>query len=625
MEGNPEIRINKMAEHLFHVMEQRSTQEDVKRINDAFLFAKEAHSAQRRKSGEPYITHPLQVAIICAEELHLDADSIIAALLHDVVEDTDHTVAEITERYGYVVAQLVKALTKKKKDHYLMSKQLDNFKQMLDFVGYDIRGILIKLADRLHNMRTLSSMAPEKQMKIAGETDFFYAPLANRLGLYNIKTELENLSLRYRCPSDYDKIHQLLQEDKIKNAPQLDRFMSKIEYLMARNDITARVSSRERMPYSIWKRINTTGRDFWHIDKRRSVNIVFPTPTDASEKNICLRIYSVLSDNFKERPNSIVNFIDAPKENGYQSFHATFLTDNGEWVEVHISSERMLRKGRLGCIADNDDGNIQQWIEGLKEVLREIAYNGNKNGNFMEGMTSTFHNDDITVYSPKGNTVILPVGSTALDYAFAIHTNIGLKAHYVRINGKISSIRTPLQRGDCVEVITSEEIKPTDSWANAVITYKAKRLIRSFLKHQPHLPFNRCPFCYPLPGDEVIGFREPDSTTTIHKRDCHEAIRQASQDGDSILSVTFPEMKEITYPVRLVIKAIDRFHLLIDFVECISSQLHLSIDNLHTITTDQIVDCTIEFNVHSAQELRHAASYINAIEGVDEVRIQYVR
>lgn len=603
---------------LFQAMEQRVTPEEMERIKAAYALADEAHKSQKRKTGEPYIIHPIAVAYIVGKELMLGANPVIAAFLHDVVEDTPYTIEEIEERFGKDVAFLVRIVTKQKKEHYEMSKQLDNFKQMLDSVHYDIRAILIKLSDRLHNMRTLESMRPDKQMKIAGETDYFYAPLANRLGLYDIKTELENLSLRYRCPREYTVLTDLLQNDEAENKGRLEHFTNRISHLLMDNGIRARLEINYRSPYSVWRKIQATGRDFKHLDYRHVIHIIFPDDLPATEKNTSLRIYSLLTDKFKEKPGGITNYIDSPKENGYQSFHVKLLCEQGSWEEIHISSERMVRNSRLGCVADRTEKNLDNWIEKFKAVLQDIAYHSQE-GSFMESVVTSFYNDDIMVFTPQGRPVILPQRATALDFAFEIHSRIGEHAQYARVNGKLCSIKTVLRRGDCVEIGVNEHIDPQPDWINHVLTYKAKRHLRSFLFRMKKIPYKRCPYCHPLPGDEVIGFTEADKCVTIHKRDCSFAICLASQKGDSIVSVNFEEDKDILYPVSICIKAVDRYHLLSDLIDSITNKLKLSIVNLTTVTVDEIVDCTIDFSVHSVEELQDVMTHVNTIKGVDEV------
>lgn len=611
--------IQQQVTTLFEAMEQRVTPEEMERIKAAYVLADEAHKSQKRKTGEPYIIHPIAVAYIVGKELMLGANPVIAAFLHDVVEDTPYTIEDIEERFGEDVAFLVRVVTKQKKEHYEMSKQLDNFKQMLDSVHYDIRAILIKLSDRLHNMRTLESMRPDKQMKIAGETDYFYAPLANRLGLYDIKTELENLSLRYRCPREYAILADLLQKDEAENRIRLAHFTDRISRLLSDNDIRTRLEIMYREPYSIWRKMQATGRDFKHLDYRHVIHIIFPDNLQASEKNTSLRIYSLLTDEFKEKPGGITNYIDSPKENGYQSFHVKLLCEQGIWEEIHISSERMVRNSRLGCVSDRTEKNIDNWIEKFKAVLQDIAYHSQENS-FMESVVTSFYNDDIMVFTPQGRPIILPQKATALDFAFEIHSRIGEHAQYARVNGKLCSIKTVLHRGDCVEIGVNEHINPRPDWINHVLTYKAKRHLRSFLFRMKKIPYKRCPYCHPLPGDEVIGFTETDKCVTIHKRDCSSAICLASQKGDSIVSVNFEEDKDILYPVSISIKAVDRYHLLSDLIDSITNRLKLPIVNLTTVTVDEIVDCTIDFSVHSVEELQDVMAHVNTITGVDEVQ-----
>ena len=629
-------KINESIASLFANMEQRISAEDMQRVRNAYALASEAHKDQRRKTGEPYIIHPIAVARIVAEELELGANPVIAAFLHDVVEDTDYTIEDIRERFGDDVAFLVGVVTKQKKDKYEKSKQVDNYRQILASVQYDVRAILIKLADRLHNMRTLDSMRPDKQMKIAGETDYFYAPLANRLGLYHIKSELENLSFRYRCPRKYAEIDTLICEEKESNAINLRGFIDKLEGILNTDNI--RIEVCYRTPYSIWRKMQTSGCDYYHTDGRYYIRLVYgcmhiPEESEDETTNIiwrilksnahfektsALHIYAQLTDVFKERPGSVANYIDNPKENGYQSFHVKLLSDQGVWEEVHISSERMVRNSRLGCTAERTEANVAQWIEKFKEVLRDVAYH-NKDMDYMDGVTSSFYNDDIMVFTPKGKGVILPKGATALDFAYEIHSEIGKHAVYARINGKLMSVKTVLHRGDCVEIGTDEKSLPDTDWIEHVMTYKAKRHLRVYLSSVNEIEYKRCPHCHPLPGDEVIGFKADDSTITLHKRNCSSAIRLASQQGDSIVAIEFKEDELFLYPVRVQVRSVDRYHLLSDLIDCITEKLHLSINKLSTETIDRIAVTSIDFSVHSAGELDAAIKSISAIKSVDEV------
>ena len=622
-------KIDNEVQELLTRLSRRLSAEDVERIEQAYTLAREAHMEQKRKSGEPYIMHPVAVAKIVAEELRLGANPIIAAFLHDVVEDTPYTIEDIRERFGDDVAFLVDVVTKKKKKNSSSSagssSQIDNYKQMLNSLHYDIRALLIKLSDRLHNMRTLSSMRPDKQMKIAGETDYFYAPLAHRLGLYYIKREMENLSFRYRCPRDYADINECLTKELKGREAGLKSFMFEIERLLENNDIfMARTEVYSRGPYSAWRKMHSTGCDFKHVEGKYYIRIIYPNTHEYSEKDMSLKIYSILTDRFKEKPGSVANFIDSPKENGYQSYHVQLLTPQGTWEEVHISSERMIRKSQFGCIAESTETNITNWLEKFKHVLQEMATRG-KEVEYMDGVTSSFYNDDITAYTPDGKAVILPKGATALDFAFEIHSELGLHAQYARINGLLVSVKAELERGDVVYIGKNDNITPKRDWLEHVSTFKAKSHISTFLNKQRQLQFVRCEACRPLPGDEVIGFKNPDGSISIHRRDCKSAIRLASQRGDDIVAVNFESDSDFLYNVRIDIRAVDRYHLLVDLIDCITNRLQLSLTHILTESKDEIVDCSMGFQVHSAAELQEAISSISEIDGVDEVkqRIEY--
>lgn len=608
-----EEKIQASVESIFTMLTKRLDEEQMKMVRAAYNFAAVAHKDQKRKTGEPYIIHPIAVARIVAEEMGLGANPVMAAFLHDVIEDCPYTIDDIRERFGDDVAFLVGVVTKQKKAKYDKSKQVDNFRQILSSVQFDVRAILVKLADRLHNMRTLSSMRPDKQMKIASETDYFYAPLANRLGLYNVKTELENLSFRYRCPREYEKLEkQLAEKDDV------DAFVAKAQEILAANDIEARIELRMRSPYSIWRKMQAHGCDFHHVDGKHYLRIIYNADGLHEEKKMSLHIYSVLSDNFKERPCSVVNYINAPKENGYQSFHVKVLNTQGTWEEIHISSERMIRNNRFGCTAERTEENVKAWLEKFKEVLKDIAFHTNEM-DYMDGVTASFYYDNIIAFTPKGRCIVLPKDATALDFAFEIHTQVGLHAVYARVNGKLSSVKTVLHRGDCVEIGTADDAMPEADWLGHVLTYKAKRSLGSFFANRPVMEYKRCTCCHPLPGDEVIGFKGADGKITLHKRNCPSAIRQASEQGDSIVAVNFEEDDRFLFPVRICIRGVDRHHLLSDVVACVTEKQNLSISKLVTETKDRIVETTVDFEVHSAEELQQAIDSIGEINNVDEV------
>lgn len=624
-----QARIDEQINSLFANMQGRISDEDMVRVREAYAFAAEAHKEQRRKTGEPYIIHPIAVATIVAKELELGANPVIAAFLHDVVEDTDTTIDEIREKFGNDVAFLVNVVTKQKKASSEKSKQVDNYRQILASVQYDVRAILIKLADRLHNMRTLDSMRADKQMKIAGETDYFYAPLANRLGLYHIKSELENLSFRYRCPREYSQIEALLAKEKEEDKINVGPFVDKIKEALSPLNQNVYAEIRYRTPYSIWRKMQSLGCDFGHVDGKHYIRIVYGSLSNEDsqgtplfdkdcEKKNAIWIYSDLTSVFKERPGSVVNYIDNPKENGYQSFHVKLLSDRGTWEEIHISSEQMVRNSRLGCAAERTEDNVSQWLKKFKGVLLEVAFHS-KDMDYMDGVTASFYNDDIMAFTPHGQGIILPKGATALDFAYEIHSDIGKHAVYARINGKLMSVKTVLHRGDCVEIGTDENSLPDPEWINHVLTFKAKRQLFNYISTLSTLEYQRCPHCHPLPQDEVIGFKSADGTITLHKRNCPSAIRMASHQGDSIVAVDFKENDKFQYPVRVQIRSVDRYHLLIDVIDCITERLHLFINKLVTETVDRIVITTIDFTVRSAGELDAAIKSIYTIKGVDEV------
>ena len=614
--------IQERADHVFEVMAKRVNVEDIRRIRAAFELARKAHASQKRKTGEPYILHPIAVANIAAEELMLGANPVIACFLHDVVEDTSYTVEDIRERFGDDVAFLVQVVTKKPTCDYEMSKQLDNYRQLLDSMQYDIRAILVKLADRLHNMRTLASMKPEKQMKIAGETDYFYAPLANRLGLYNIKTELENLSFRFRCADEYEEISALIARHVEANRDNLEAFRRQIGETLASAGIRVRVYVDYRRPFSLWRKMRKYGDDFNHLKYRHFVEVVFDeNQTSLSEKQMAMRIYCILTDRFKEKHCSMSNYIDSPKENGYKSIHVKLLPDFGRWQEVHISSEAMIRQSQLGCVAERNEANIQMWIEKFRTVLHDTINNPKSDERYMEDIITAFYNDDIQVFTPKGQKIILPQNATVIDFAYEVNTKLGNHAKYARINSRLEPVNATLRRGDVVEIFTDPASHPEQDWESFAHTFKARKEIRLHLESVPEPIYCRCGECNPIPGEEVIGIRDHfiPGHITVHKRDCRHAISMASSYGDDVQSVDF-DADNTLYPVTLRVRAVDRSHLFVDLVDCITNTFHLSMESFNTNTDRNIVICKIRFGVHSYNELKTIINHISAIDGVDEVR-----
>ena len=637
-------RLNQTTEALFERLSARFDEEEITLLRKAYALARTAHEGQFRKGGEPYIMHPVAVATIIAEDFMMDANSVAAGFLHDVVEDTDTTIDDIRREFGDDVAFLVQVVTKPKSHapgQADLAKQENNFRQLLDSMRRDIRAVLIKLADRLHNMRSLGSMQPVKQMKIAGETDFFYAPFANRLGLNNLRRELENLSFRFRCPERYERLRRALEADRAEQSERLERLTARIRRLLSEEGIEVRTEVRYRLPYSIDRSMRDTGRDVEHVEHRYVVRVIYdrarltPLLESVPDKTICLRIYGILTAEFREKAGSLVNYVDHPKENGYRSMHVQLLGEMGTWEEIHISSEEMVRRTKLGIMLERignrrADGDVRdanrllergdrEWIDKFCVMLERIA-EGEGDIHFMEGVADALYAEDITVYDAAGTPTRLPQHATALDCAF--ERGVGEKAHYARIDGRLASLVTPLEHGNCVEIFTAEQTRPCAEWTDAVKTFKAKNFLKAYFRREASAGPCRCPECRPLPGQEVIGFTDEtcENTVTVHRRDCPRAISLSAQHGDAIVEVDFPDHPDVTYPVATRIRAVDRPRLLHDIIASLTDGLGLEMNELHVATRDHIVELTVHYAVHSVGELRSAVRFLGAIEGVDEVR-----
>ena len=636
-------RLNQTTEALFERLSARFDEEEITLLRKAYALARTAHEGQFRKGGEPYIMHPVAVATIIAEDFMMDANSVAAGFLHDVVEDTDTTIDDIRREFGDDVAFLVQVVTKPKSHapgQADLAKQENNFRQLLDSMRRDIRAVLIKLADRLHNMRSLGSMQPVKQMKIAGETDFFYAPFANRLGLNNLRRELENLSFRFRCPERYERLRRALEADRAEQSERLERLTARIRRLLSEEGIEVRTEVRYRLPYSIDRSMRDTGRDVEHVEHRYVVRVIYdrarltPLLESVPDKTICLRIYGILTAEFREKAGSLVNYVDHPKENGYRSMHVRLLGETGTWEEIHISSEEMVRRTKLGIMLERignrrADGDVRdanrllergdrEWIDKFCVMLERIA-EGEGDIHFMEGVADALYAEDITVYDAAGTPTRLPQHATALDCAF--ERGVGEKAHYARIDGRLASLVTPLEHGNCVEIFTAEQTRPCAEWTDAVKTFKAKNFLKAYFRREASAGPCRCPECLPLPGQEVIGFTDEtcENTVTVHRRDCPRAISLSAQHGDAIVEVNFPDHPDVTYPVATRIRAVDRPRLLHDIIASLTDGLGLEMNELHVATRDHIVELTVHYAVHSVGELRSAVRFLGAIEGVDEV------
>ena len=612
---------------LFACVEKRGFGEDeIDSVYRAYALAEEAHRPQQRKSGEPYILHPIAVAMIVANEIGLGANPICAALLHDVVEDTEHTVKEIREMFGEDVATLVNVVTKRKSETYETSLQVDNYKQMLQSIHYDIRALLLKLADRLHNMRTLKSMPPHKQLKIASETDYFYAPLANRLGLYRIKTELENLSLRHRLPHEYEEVRGQISRYVSAHAEAAEEWMNPIRAALGRKGIVAKVSCEPRSAYSIWAKMQEDCISFSEVEHIRIVHIVYDNwkQKEMTEKEMALLIYSVITNLYTEKPGSMNSYLDVSKDNNYRSLHCKLMGNEGRWMEVHIASSEMKRISNIGCLVEREHG-VDRWIENFRGVLKDLAEQS-RQGAFMEDVRSTFYEDDIYVFTPKGKMVILPKGATAIDFAFEIHNKVGEQMKFAVINDKLCSAKTVLNKGDRVRIGTDDVPSIDKSWLDHVVTFKARIGIRRFLNRntsQLNDTFVLCPSCKPIFGDEVIGFRLSDGRVEVHKCHCRKAIEKAAQAGDCIeREVDMTEFEQIAFPVRFHVKSVNKDQLLLTIVSLVSEKMGLSLGNLRSTIEDDIVSTDFEVYVHSHSEIRALKDAIAALPHVYGMRTE---
>jgi GTP pyrophosphokinase len=479
--------IAKEYKELLRISYQSLSVADKKLIRLAFDTAVDAHSDQRRKSGEAYIFHPIAVAKIVASEIGLDAASIAAALLHDVVEDTSYTLPDIERMFGSVVAKIVDGLTKiahLKKDMNI-SQQAENFRKMLLTLNDDVRVIIIKIADRYHNMLTMDSMPEHKQLKIASETLYIYAPLAHRIGLYNIKTALEDLSLKYTEPEVFNDIANKIEDSKEDQQRYIDDFTNSIKNSLAKEKFKYSIKGRMKSIFSIRRKMKKQQVNFDEIYDKFAIRIVYQAAPD-EEKFLAWKIYSIVTDYFTPNPVRLRDWISSPKTTGYEALHITVMGPKGRWVEVQIRSERMHEIAEKGYAAhfkykhgDQKEQGIDIWLNRLQEALE----NENVNAvDFVEEFKLDLYSKEIFVFTPKGELKSLPKGATPLDFAFTIHTEIGTKTRGAKVNGKLVPLNTTLHSGDQVEVITSENAKPTQNWLNYATTSKARAKIKTILK-----------------------------------------------------------------------------------------------------------------------------------------------
>ncbi len=458
-------------------------------IERAYRFAKEAHKGVRRRSGEPYILHPIAVAKIASQEIGLGSTSICAALLHDVVEDTDYTVADIEQHFGPKIAQLVEGLTKISGGIFgdKASVQAENFRKLLLTMSEDIRVVLVKMADRLHNMRTLGSMAPNKQYKIAGETLYIYAPLAHRLGLFAIKTELEDLAFKYEHPKAYEDISAKIRESEARRSKVYTDFSQPIKERLDGMGLRYEAKARLKSVYSIWNKMETKHLPFEEVYDLYAMRIVFECDDQSKEKNICWNIYSAITDLYRLHPDRTRDWIVTPKANGYQALHLTVMGPDGNWIEVQIRSRRMDEIAEKGFAAHwkykigegDEESELNAWLRTIKDILDNPEPSAM---DFLDTLKLNLFASEIVVFTPKGELITLPARATVLDAAFALHSEIGIHCIAGKVNHKLVPLSSRLSSGDQVEILTSQSQTPQAEWADFLITAHAKTRLRSALR-----------------------------------------------------------------------------------------------------------------------------------------------
>ena len=463
--------------------------EDWNCIKRAFFLAKEAHQGVRRRSGEPYLLHPIAVAKIVIDEIGLGVKSVVAALLHDVVEDTEYTVEDMERIFGPKIASMVDGLTKMSGVFNAdTSEQAEYFRKVLLTLSDDVRVILIKIADRLHNMRTLGAMPINKQIKITGETIYLFAPLAYRLGLYSIKSELEDLCMKYRFPQQYAEIQAKLAESEASRRDYIDKFNAPIIAALDRDKINYEISGRVKSIYSIWSKMQRKQIPFEEIYDLFAIRIVFQATPFPSEKTQCWQIYSTITDTYTPKPDRLRDWISMPKANGYEALHSTVMGPDGVWVEVQIRTQRMEDIAERGFAAhwkykqaSQDEDEFDKWLKQIRTALNSPTENAVE---FLDNFKLSLYTSEIVVFTPKGEARKMPYGSTALDFAYDIHSKIGNSAIGAKINHTLKPITTQIQNGDQIEIITSESARPKAEWLDVITTAKARQAIKNFLKRE---------------------------------------------------------------------------------------------------------------------------------------------
>ena len=706
--------------------------EDWNFIKRAFFLAKEAHEGVRRRSGEPYLLHPIAVAKIVIEEIGLGVKSVVAALLHDVVEDTEYSVEDMERIFGPKIASMVDGLTKMSGVFNAdTSEQAEYFRKVLLTLSDDVRVILIKIADRLHNMRTLGAMPMNKQIKITGETIYLFAPLAYRLGLYSIKSELEDLCMKYRFPQQYAEITQKLQESEASRREFINKFNAPIIASLNRDNINYEISGRVKSVYSIWSKMQRKQIPFEEIYDLFAIRIVFKPLPFPSEKTQCWQIYSTITDIYTPKPDRLRDWISMPKANGYEALHSTVMGPDGVWVEVQIRTPRMEDIAERGFAAhwkykhatiSQDEDEFDKWLKQIRAALNSPTENA---VDFLDNFKLSLYTSEIVVFTPKGEARKMPFGATALDFAYDIHSKIGNSAISAKINHKLEPITTQINSGDQIEIITADNARPKPEWLETVTTAKAKQSIKSFLKRErqnniergmqmldekmkslnvklsgrvlrkitpiydsknkeelyskigagivsldnldkalkvnskskilkfwtlfipqkkedetddaaipgeiapaeeapatePQFEIAEC--CKPIPGDKVVGYRDPASGNIIvHKATCDELNRLATQFGRNIVKeeIKWSQHKAMSYLVTTELRGIDRQGILLDLAKVVSADFNINIREVNIHSHDGIFEGNVSLYVKDAESLHAVMDKLRKIKGIESVK-----
>ena len=706
--------------------------EDWNFIKRAFFLAKEAHEGVRRRSGEPYLLHPIAVAKIVVDEIGLGVKSVVAALLHDVVEDTEYTVEDMERIFGPKIASMVDGLTKMSGVFNAdTSEQAEYFRKVLLTLSDDVRVILIKIADRLHNMRTLGSMPLNKQIKITGETIYLFAPLAHRLGLFSIKNELEDLCMKYRFPQQYAEISKKLQESEATRREFIDKFNAPIIAALNRDNINYEISGRVKSISSIWSKMQRKQIPFEEIYDLFAIRIVFKPLPFPSEKTQCWQIYSTITDIYTPKPDRLRDWISMPKANGYEALHSTVMGPDGVWVEVQIRTQRMEDIAERGFAAhwkykkatiSQDEDEFDKWLKQIRDALNSPTENAI---DFLDNFKLSLYSSEIVVFTPKGDPRKMPFGAMALDFAYDVHSKIGNNAISAKINHKLEPITTQINSGDQIEIITAETAHPKPEWLDIVTTTKAKQAIKNFLKRerqnniehgqqlldeqmrrlninlsgrvlrkiipaydcrnkdefyskigagiidlnnlekvlksnsrnkllkfwtlfipqkegeeaedstptgevalteqkQPETPqFVIAECCKPIPGDKVVGYRDPATGNIIvHKANCDELNRLASQFGKNIVKdeIKWSQHKAMSYLVTVELRGIDRMGLLLDLAKVVNGDFSINIREVNIHSHDGIFEGGISLYVKDTESLHAVMDRLRKIKGIESIK-----